>query len=805
MIVKEKEIGESMASESKEKQQDTVIIKISVRNLVEFILRSGNLDNRHSTRADRDAMQKGSRLHRKLQGRMVAGYKAEVPLKYEIVRQKLTILLEGRADGVMIADEGVTIDEIKGIYRDLAYLDSPVEVHLAQAKCYAYIYAKQHQLDKITVRMTYCNIETEQIKYFYETYKIAELEEWFAQIIGEYEKWAEWEAEWKQIMQDSVKSLHFPFTYREGQKELVAGVYRTIQQKKKLFIQASTGVGKTISTVYPSIRAVGEGLADKIFYLTAKTITRTVAQETFQLLQEQNLQFKVIVLTAKEKLCVCEEVNCNPTYCSRAKGHFDRVNKAIYQLLTSETIITREVILKYAEEYSVCPFEMSLDVALWADAIICDYNYVFDYNICLKRFFGESIRGDYIFLIDEAHNLVERTREMYSASLYKEDFLALMKEVKYYSRKLEKILQNCNRILLEWKRECETYKVLSYSMAGNLSVKLLQLMTEMEKFMEEEEEEDICSKVLELYFQVRHFLNMFECLDDNYIVYTEFLHQKFMIRLFCVNPSVNLNNFLEKGKATVFFSATLLPITYYMKLLSGNMQDYTMYAESGFLEQQRCLLIATDVSSRYVNRNQKEYEKIVDYLEKTVRQKAGNYMAFFPSYSFMEAVYQLFQERQPGIRCLLQNPAMSEKQKEEFLSEYERKGEESLLGFCVLGGIFSEGIDLKHDRLIGSIIIGTGLPQICTEKELLKDYFDRNEGNGFDFAYRFPGLNKVLQAAGRVIRTEEDKGVILLLDKRFREPIYQYLFPREWEHRIFCSQKDIDSNIHEFWSRIPIQ
>lgn len=790
-----------MNSESREKQQAPVIIKISVRNLVEFILRSGDLDNRHNARAVREAMQMGSRLHRKLQGRMGAGYKAEVPLKYKIEREKLNIMLEGRADGVMIAEDGVTIDEIKGVYRDLAYLDEPVEVHLAQAKCYAFIYAKQHDLAQIGVRMTYCNIETEQIKYFNAAYHIGELEEWFDLIITEYEKWAEWEAEWKRIMQDSVNSLHFPFPYRKGQKELVTGVYRTIQQQKKLFIQASTGVGKTISTVYPSVRAVGEGLADKIFYLTAKTITRTVAQETFQLLQEQRLQFKVIVLTAKEKLCVCEEVNCNPVSCERAKGHFNRVNEAIYHLITSENIITREVIMQYATMYSVCPFEMSLDVSLWADAIICDYNYIFDYDICLKRFFGENVQGDYIFLVDEAHNLVERARQMYSASLYKEDFLALKNEIKYYSRKMEKLLQKCNRVLLEWKRECETYKVISYSAVGNLTVKLLQLMAEMETFMEEEEEDDICSKVLELYFQVRHFLNMFDCVDDNYILYTEFKQQQFMVRLLCVNPSVNLNNFLEKGRATVFFSATLLPLTYYMKLLSGDLQDYSMYAESAFGEQQRCLLIATDVSSRYTDRNQTEYEKIAEYLEKTIRQRNGNYMAFFPSYSFMHSVYQIFQERENGIRCLIQNPAMSEKEKENFLNEYKVEGEESLLGFCVLGGAFSEGIDLKYERLIGCIIIGTGLPQICTEKELLREYFDRNEGNGFDFAYRYPGLNKVLQAAGRVIRTEQDKGIILLLDRRFREPVYQYLFPKEWENIAFCNQKDMDSKIQRFWEK----
>lgn len=777
------------------------IVRISVRNLVEFILRSGDLDNRRTSRAEREAMQKGSRLHRKLQGRMGAGYEAEVSLKARIEREKVILLIEGRADGILTEEEKITVDEIKGVYRELQFINEPVETHLAQAKCYAYMYACDNSLEQISVRMTYCNLESEQIKYFLYHYERLELGKWFDELIGEYEKWAVFEAEWKQLRNRSVESLHFPFPYRKGQKELVAGVYRTIQQKKKLFIQASTGVGKTMSSVYPAVQAVGAGMADKIFYLTAKTITRTVAQEAFQLLVEQKLQFKVLLMTAKEKLCVCSEVNCNPESCSRAKGHFDRVNAAVYEMICSENILTRERISFYAEQHCVCPYEMSLDAALWADAVICDYNYVFDYNVYLRRFFGDIVKGDYIFLIDEAHNLVDRAREMYSALLYKEEFLELKQKIKYYSRKLERQLESCNKILLGWKRECTSYEVREPSDINTFLSRLMSLMTELEKFMEDngEEDPDITQLVLEFYFKVRHFMNMADCLDENYLIYTEFVDQRFLIRLFCVNPAVNLNHFLEKGIATVFFSATLLPIHYYNRLLSGNLDDYAMYAESVFSSERSSILLATDVSSKYNRRTQKEYEKIADYIDITISRKKGNYIAYFPSYTFMESVYQCLLAKRRPVKYLLQETVMSEEEKEDFLNAFEEEPKETLLAFCVLGGAFSEGIDLKNDRLIGTIIIGTGIPQICTERELLRRYFNREHEDGFNFAYRYPGLNKVLQAAGRVIRTEQDEGVILLLDERFLDGAYRSLFPREWKKITTCDYQTVKSAIEEFW------
>ena len=375
-------------------------IKISVRNLVEFILRSGNLDNRRTSAADREAMQKGSRIHRKIQKQMKASYKAEVPLKWEEEYSDFIIEIEGRADGIIDDEEECVIDEIKGVYRDLYFLEEPVPVHKAQAMCYAYFYASQKKLSKMEVQMTYCHLETEEIKRFREEFSFSYLKKWFEDLLSEYYKWANFQYQRRIERRQSMESLEFPYPYRKGQKELVSGVYHTMRTEKQLFIQAPTGIGKTMAAIFPAARAVGEGYGDKIFYLTAKTITRTVAEEAFHILKEKGLSYKTISITAKEKLCLCEETDCNPEKCPYAEGHFDRVNAAVFEILKEKDTYLREDLLKQAEKHRVCPYEMCLDISSWVDAVICDYNYVFDPNVYLRRFFSDGVKGDYLFLID---------------------------------------------------------------------------------------------------------------------------------------------------------------------------------------------------------------------------------------------------------------------------------------------------------------------------------------------------------------------------------------------------------------------
>ncbi len=851
-----------------ERELPPMEVRVSVRNLVEFILRHGDIDNRHQVSPD-NAMQEGSRIHRKIQRRMGAEYEAEVTLRYTLPTENYILVVEGRADGIIHQGGQVIIDEIKGTYRELAKMKEPLPLHIAQAKCYAYICALQEKLKEIRVRMTYCNMETEELRYFYEDYTFRQLEDWFENLVRAYRKWADYSCKWQHIRQNSINGLKFPFPYREGQKELVANVYRTIYHKKKLFLEAPTGVGKTISTVYPAVQAVGQGMAEKIFYLTAKTITRTVADETFELLRRKGLHFKSIILTAKEKSCFMERVECNPEYCPYAKGHFDRINDALFELLTSEESFSREQIAEYAERHHVCPFEMCLDMSLFADAVICDYNYLFDPHVYLKRFFAEGSSGKYIFLIDEAHNLLDRGREMYSASLYKNAFLEARRELKQtimsetskplknkdfsgqmtldmtgvsydleesgrsseklhggrstlvrqgYASKMICHLEKCNEELLEMKRDCDGWRTVE-SIDGFLKP-LMRLHTVLDEYLAEPEEEQlpVREQLLDFYFEVGHFLEIYELLDEHYVKYTQTGEDgDFLIKLFCVNPAENLKNCMLKGRSTILFSATFLPIQYYKKLLGGDDEDYEVYAKSVFHPEKRALLIAHDVTSKYTRRSDTEYYNIARYIDEIVRNRHGNYMVFCPSYAFLYTIYDIYMKyfADEGKECLLQSDSMSEADRENFLSRFrgnadcdlqtavemdiEEEEDIILIGFCVLGGIFSEGIDLKNDSLIGAIIVGTGLPQVCSEREILKRYFDMEGENGFDYSYRYPGMNKVLQAAGRVIRTTEDVGIIALLDERFLQIAYRKMFPREWEGFETVAVDTVAKRVERFW------
>lgn len=782
-------------------QRELTRIRISVRNLVEFIFRSGDIDNRIGKGAQKEAMQEGSRMHRKIQGRMGMEYRAEVPLKLEVPQEQYVLALEGRADGIITNADGVTVDEIKCMYTDVTRFEEPIFVHKAQAMCYAYIYALQNGLNQISVQLTYCDLDTEEICRFEEAFSFFWLERWFQDMMEAYRKWTDFQFAWRKIRQTSIQTLEFPFPYREGQYKLVGDVYRTIHRKKILFIQAPTGTGKTISTLFPAIRAVGENLGDKIFYLTAKTITRTVAKDTCDLLKAKGYRGKVIVLTAKEKMCPCEEMDCNPSNCLRAKGHYDRVNDAVYDLITTEEDFTRERMLAQAEKYQVCPFEMSLDASLYADIIICDYNYVFDPNVYLKRFFSEEEKGDYIFLVDEAHNLVERGREMYSAVLVKEEILTVKKLVRGKDRKLEAALEKCNRQMLEWKRECETYTI--YESIGAFAFSLMRLMSLLDIFLQSRGEMPERKEVTEFYLNLRHFMNMFERVDENYVLYSDFDEtDRFCLHLYCVNPSVNLQECLERGKSTIFFSATLLPVNYYKNLLSSKKDNYAVYADSAFREEQRLLFIGRDVSSLYTRRTLGEFHRIALYIQQVLRAKKGNYLIFFPSYRFMEDVYEQFLAvNEQEADCMMQSGNMNEADREEFIQEFSNPRGKSLAAFCVLGGIFSEGIDLKEDLLIGVLIVGTGLPQICNQREILKEYYQEENGQGFDYAYQYPGMNKVLQAAGRVIRTASDRGIIGLLDERFLRSDYRQLFPREWSQYEVHTLDSLPGALEAFWKK----
>ena len=785
-------------------------VRISVRALIEFILRSGDIDNRTESGPDPEAMLAGGRIHRKIQRSMPSTYRAEVPLKTTFEDGDLQLVVEGRADGIDRRDGMVLVDEIKGVYADVTRFTEAKPLHLAQAYCYACMLAREEGLSGVTCQITYCDLDTEEIRRFQTVRTAEELETWMTDLAEQYFRWAHFQADHREERNLSGEALDFPYDYRPGQKRIAVDVFRAVRRSRNLFVQAPTGVGKTLSVLFPSVKAMAEGLTERIFYLTAKTVTASVAEENLQVLLSRGLDLLACTIRAKEKLCPNEVFECNPELCPYAKGHFDRVNDAVFELLKEGGLFTAERLLAAAEKAGVCPYEFALDVSVWCDTVIADYNYAFDPRVRLRRYFSEGTGGDYIFLVDEAHNLPDRASEMYSASLVKEDVLALKKLIMKKDGRASRALGRLNRAMLSLRRNLGDYPevgrgILSGTVAELPDINfLMEPLTgsyfELSRLLEEQKNFPERKEVLTGFFEIRTFLETAEQAGEGYRIYARFDDDGFRIRLLCVDPSARLKKCLESARTTVFFSGTLLPVQYYKEMLTGDPEEYAIYTESPFDPENRLLLAASDVSSRYQRRTETEFRRIAEYLRITVSAKTGNYLAFFPSYEFLGKVEKVL--RIPGTEILVQEKEMDEDQRRAFLSVFAKADGNSRLGLCVMGGAFSEGIDLAEDRLIGCIVVGTGLPAINPESELVKEYFDAAGKDGFDYAYRYPGMNKVRQAAGRLIRTDRDRGVILLLDDRFLTPRSRSLFPLEWADLRRTDLSRIEEELNSFWKNV---
>lgn len=780
-------------------------VKLAVRELTEFLLQSGSIDNRFGG-ADRALL--GTKLHRKLQKEAGPGYEAEVPLSMELLFHEKRYVLEGRADGIFTENGLLTVDEIKSTGVPLEMIEADFNAaHWGQARCYAYILSVTRGLEQMALRLTYIQVDTLEVKRFFKTETMESLELFIQTLLGDYEKWVLYRQEWEKTRTASIKALPFPFPYRAGQRELAVAVYRTIQQKGRLFCQAPTGIGKTLSTLFPAVKAMGEGLAEHIFYLTAKTITRQAGEEAYGLLRRQGLRMKTVTLTAKDKLCFLEERNCNPELCPYADGYYNRARDAVYALLTapetadgSGDAFTRDRLEEAARAYHICPFELSLDLSLWCEGIICDYNYLFDPVASLQRYFADK-QGDYVFLVDEAHNLVDRAREMYSASLVKSDLMALKKSLGKGGGELRRSLRELNAHMVALRKLCGTEGFLVRPEPEEALCNAAARFSAAASLWLEEHREatPLRRQLLERSFEISFFLRILEFFDGHYRALYSAHGSEVVARLLCLDPSALLSERLEKGRGAVLFSATLSPLNYYREVLGGGPLAKRCALPSPFPQENLCLLCAGRISTKFRDR-EASLIPIAQMLYTLISARQGNYLAYFPSYRYLQDVYELFRAQYPQVDTIVQTGAMDEAAREGFLLRFESGGASTLLGFCVLGGIFSEGVDLKGDRLIGTAVVGVGLPQLGPEPDLLRDYYNEKSGMGFEYAYRYPGMNKVLQAAGRVIRGPEDCGVALLIDSRFPENAYQTLFPAHWSHwRMVNHTRDLSALLSDFW------
>lgn len=754
------------------------IIKVSVRSLVEYAHKSGSIDVGYQNTV---SLVDGTKAHQKIQNLYNESDCKERMTSGTINYEDLTFQIEGRCDGLLFRDEIYIIEEIKSTAKELSsYHENSYPVHWAQAKVYGYLICKELNLQHISIQLTYVNIHTEEKKRFLLAFTQQELYEFVQNVIKIYYPFAKWKYDHLEKRNDSIKELKFPFpSFRNGQRKLAGAVYQSIQDGYNLFAVAPTGIGKTVSTIFPAVKAIGEATTNRLFYLTSKTITRTVAEEAFGRMTEQGLCISCTTLTAKDKICFKEETICEKDYCEFANGYYDRINDAVLDILSNEKLLSREKIEVYARKHTVCPFEYSLDLTNTADAIICDVNYIFDPRVSLKRLFDEHKRNS-VLLIDEAHNLVDRARDMYSSSLYKSKFLELKRQYKGINVSIAESVSGINQFFINLRKKWQDQKMPVWNKLDEELIDLMREFIEIAEFsLPDEVDPDRKQLLLDTYIESQNFVKIASYYDEKYVSYLELYKSEVHIKLFCIDPSTIVNDVIKKFHSTIYFSATLMPLQYFQDMLGDIERDYTIKIDSPFSKDQLKVEV-NPISTRFNDRS-KTLDQLVSSIYENIRLKKGNYLVFFPSYQYLSQSVELFTEKYGEVEIIVQENGMTEEEREDFLRKFDQNNAETLVGFAVLGGIFSEGIDLKGDRLNGVVVVGVGLPQLCLERNILRDHFNEVGKNGYYYSYVFPGMNKVMQAGGRVIRSEEDEGTLLLIDDRYQSMLYQNLMPDEWK------------------------
>jgi DNA excision repair protein ERCC-2 len=774
---------------------------VSVRSLVEFVLQAGDITPGGFQRRDR--AQLGTQGHKRVQRSRPEGYEAEVEITYLVENADPPLEIRGRIDGLYAGEEPVVIEEIKTTTLSLELVNEEHNpLHWAQAQCYAYMYACQHHRSEVSIHLTYYHLDSQKEKTFERHFTLADLQTFFSNLINPYLDWFRKIHAWQTRRNQSIQLLNFPYTdYRPGQRDMAVAVYKAIRDKGRLYVQSPTGVGKTIAALFPAVKALGLGAAAKIFYLTAKTSGRLVAEKALDDMRMAGLHFKSVTLTAKEKICFCPPVNCDPEVCVFARDYFGKVKRALEEIDQYEAF-TRPVIEEIAQRHQLCPFEFSLDLALWVDCIICDYNYAFDPRVYLHRFFDFSTEA-YIFLVDEAHNLPDRARAMYSAELDKKTVLDLQRKLKPHLPVLAKKLAAINKLLLEIRKTCQAEgkdALVEYTSPEQLLKTIREFSQNAEDWLAMNQATEFRLELLEFYFLCSNYLRTAEYFNTFYVSYFERQGQADLkAKLFCLDPAPMLAAPLERSQSTIFFSATLLPLDYFMKLLTGDAEHPKRIFQSPFPTENVSLMIHNGISTKYAQRTD-SYATIASAIETICNTHMGNYLVFFPSYAYLTAVLELLTERLPERQLLVQDRGMTEAAREAFLARFSAGNQETMVGLAVMGGIFGEGIDLVGERLIGAVVVGVGVPQVCVENDLIKEYFERQNGSGFAYAYQYPGFNRVLQATGRVIRTEADRGAIILIDERFTHARYRRLFPSHWQgFQVVQSNSEIKDKLEGFW------
>jgi DNA excision repair protein ERCC-2 len=775
--------------------------RVSVRRLVDFVHQKGGLAAETDFVSPLRAQQ-GARLHRSLQANRGEGFEAEVPLSCVVSHEELTLEVQGRADGVWHDGGKWWVEEIKSD-RSVNLIRDADPLHLGQARMYAHLLLLARGGTECSVRIRYVTLDGAETRDFEYAFTAAGLREFFEGTVRPYLSWLIALQRWKALRNESIAVFPFPFeTFRRGQRQLAVKVYRAARDGAALLAEAPTGTGKTISALYPSIKALGEGGFGTVVFLAAKTAGKRAAEEAVARMKAQGLRLRHVTLTARDKVCQRDGVPCDRTACPLAVHYYDRIPEALAYALEDGNL-GRDRLREIGERFGVCPFELSLDAACWIDVLICDYNYIFDPVVFLRRLFGEC--ADSLFLIvDEAHHLPERVRSMLSAELSAE-WLGKMKrlcreEVPGFARELGRL----RTLITKQCRESFPSGTGAGAVAITLPPKLAETLRNALDAAEEWLVQEIPSlqreEILEAYFKLLSMQRALGWFNESFAALLEKRDGGPLLRIACLDPAFRIKEVLEETRGATFLSATLSPIEEYRTVLAEDAA--TLQLDSPYPQDHLRVLIHDRIDVRFKAR-EGSIPRIVEAIAAFVDGRAGNYMVYAPSYAYLASIHAAFCKERSNVETMIQTPDMSETAREAFVHAFQPGRTTALVGFAVLGGVFGEGIDLAGDRLNGVVVVGAGLGYPDAESELIRSKVEESGSDGFFRAYIQPAMTRVLQAVGRLIRSETDRGVALMIDRRFGQPAYARLFPHWWRPFRVASASGVRQQVDAFWRNVP--
>ncbi|HPA16588.1 MAG TPA: ATP-dependent DNA helicase [Verrucomicrobiae bacterium] len=755
----------------------TPLLSFAVTDFVEFILRSGDLSS--GTFGGLYRAREGIEGHRLIRRARPQGYRSEVPVRWTFGPNEARWELHGRIDGLFEQDTRPVIEEIKTTREPFDLLSGDDPLHWAQAEVYGHMLALRDSLPEIDIQLTYLHLASGDVRSNRRTFGASELAAFFAPLLQTFSAWAERLVTWRGERTTSIAGLEFPFpTWRPGQKELAEAVMAAIRQERHLFAEAPTGIGKTISVLWPAIRSLADGLCDAITFLTARTTGRAIAEDTITRLRERGLRLKALTITARDRICFAEQGPCDPTTCPHAIGYYDRLAPARNDAFATDDW-NRAGIESIARKHGICPFALSLDLLPWSDIAICDYNYVFDPRVALTALSGTGAAGRLV-LIDEAHNLPDRARDMFSSEILDSEFAAVAADLPPTARGLRSSAVAVRREL------AHAAPGQSPKTGDQVPPTLLDAL---EDFVDRanarllENRPEPCRKsLLQACLSAFDFLRTAARFGPDYATLSNRDASGPRFRILCLDAGPHIRDATSRSKAAIFFSATLTPLEFFREALGGQPEDSTLRLPSPFPRAHLGLLIAAHISTEYRDRTASA-EAIASLLACTAQTRPGTHIAYFPSYEYLRKVRDAFVAAYPAIPAPAQQPAMDEAAKANFLQRLlSPEPGVPTIAFAVLGGLFAEGIDLPGGNIAGICIIGVGLPQLCLERDLIRRRSEAVGRDGFAVAYAYPGFNRVLQAAGRLIRSESDAGTVVLIDRRLAREQYARLFPEHWQH-----------------------